>query len=109
MVRQSDWYIVGYLLNDILPQGAMVAMLKVYLDHGAKKEAYGVMSVGAALFRSFCYDQFLHVWEPFLKAWNAKAFQATDFYPGAEDFKRKTKERKQLFEQDSRRLPELIA
>lgn len=87
MDRQTD--IVGYLLNDILPAGrGYIAMLKAYLDRGARTEAGRVMCVGAALFESFHYDRFLHEWQPILTEWGATAFHATDFYPGGGEFKR---------------------
>src|SRR6187455_1196622 len=94
--------------------GAIV-MLKVYLDRGAKSGKRGVMSIAGAMFWPFFYEQFLHVWQPFLDGWGASTFHATDFYPGAREFWRKrpdgTKdpERTALFERDSYRLPSLIA
>jgi len=89
-------------------------MIKVYLDRAARSDAHGVIAIAGAMFWPFFYDQFLHLWEPFLRDWNAKAFHATDFYPGAGEFWRKhpdgnaDRERTALFERDSRRLPELI-
>jgi hypothetical protein len=79
-------------------------MLKVYLDRAARSDAHGVIAIAGAMFWPFFYDQFLHLWEPFLRDWNAKAFHATDFYPGAGEFWRKRpdgkadRERTALFE-----------
>jgi hypothetical protein len=102
---------VSFVLNDTVPSGrGGVLMLKVYLDRGSRTDAQGVMSVAGALFWPFFYEQFLHVWRPFLDGWNADAFHATDFYPGGGKFKRHTPERKALFNRDSQRLgAELIA
>ena len=59
--------LVSVVLNDILPCGhGGVLMLKFYLDRGARKDADGVMSIAGALFQPFFYDQFLHMWQPFL-------------------------------------------
>src|SRR5262245_43417020 len=102
-------------LNDVLASGrGSILMLKVYLDRAARKDGYGTVAIAGALFWPFSYDQFLHVWEPFLKEWEASAFHATDFYPGARDFRRKRPdgtpdpERMSWFERDTRRIPGLI-
>lgn len=89
-------------------------MLKVYLDRGARaigkpKDGRAVVSVAAAAFWSFHYDQFLHVWTPFLQRWGASAFHATDFYAGYAEFRRDTDVAKALFDEDCRRLPDLVA
>jgi hypothetical protein len=79
--RNAD--IVRSGVNDILPHGCgVVAMLKLYMDRGSRKEAGRVMCVAAALFEPFHYERFLHEWQPFLDEWGAAAFHATDFYPG---------------------------
>jgi hypothetical protein len=106
--------IVEYVLNDILPHGWVVAMLKVYLDRGAREQAGRVMCVAAALFQPFDYDRFLHEWQPFLDGWGATVFHATDFYPGGGEFRRKRPdgttdpEKMERYEHDSKRIPEII-
>ncbi len=110
MVRQSD--IVGFLLSDILPNGGYLAMLKAYLDRGAKDD--GVMSFAVAVFEPFFYELFLHEWQPIVDEWGAPYFHATDFYPGAGDyFWRKRNgtvdvERKARFDKHSRDIPAII-
>jgi len=98
------------ILDDVLPSGqGLLAMLKVYLDLGEKKASDdGVMSVGAAMFKPTPYKQFLRPWNRMLDAWGASAFHATDFYSGAQEFKRDTPERKTLFAEHSRRVPGMI-
>jgi hypothetical protein len=44
-----------------------------------------------------------------LKAWGASAFHATDFYPGAQEFIRDTPERQHLYDEDCKRIPNMIA
>jgi hypothetical protein len=89
-------------------------MLKVYLDRGARLEAGRVMCVAAALFQPFDYDRFLQLWQSLLDDWGATAFHATDFYPGAREFKRKRADgsfdpqRVAQFERDSRRIIEIV-
>ena len=103
-------------LNDILPGGrGYVAMLKAYLDRGARIEAGRVMCVAGALFESFHYDRFLHEWQPILTEWGASAFHATDFYNGAVEFKRKLGDEKvdvphlmARYERHSREIPAII-
>lgn len=89
--RQTD--IVCHLLNDVLPDGGYLAMLKVYMDLGAKRQSGRIMCATAALFEPWYYDAFLHEWQSILDGWNATAFHATDFYPGGKgktgDFRRK--------------------
>jgi hypothetical protein len=84
-------------------------MLKVYLDLGAKRDLIdGVMCVAAVVFKPTPYKQFIRPWNRMLKAWNASAFHATDFYNGAGEFKRDTSNRRALFEEDARRIPKMI-
>jgi hypothetical protein len=84
-------------------------MLKSYLDLGAKTNANdGVMCVASVVFKPTPYKQFVRPWNRMLKAWDAEAFHATDFYTGTKEFKRNTPERQQLFAEDSRRIPKLI-
>lgn len=66
------------------------------------------MSVGSVIFKPVKYKQFKRQWEPFVDAWGARAFHATDFYNGAEEFKRDTPERKAMFDRDSKRIPVII-
>jgi hypothetical protein len=85
-------------------------MLKVYLDRAAKKDRNDeVMCVASVIFKPVAYKQLVRPWNRMLKAWNASAFHATDFYPGGGEFKRNTPARQALFEEDSRRIPQLIA
>ena len=107
--------IVGLLLNDILPRdGGSVAMLKAYLDRGAKDGAGRVVTMAGAVFWPYFYDQFLHEWQPFLDGWQAKAFHATDFYSGAPPFDWKRPdgtvdpERRARHLSDSKRIPDMI-
>jgi len=87
-------------------------MLKVFLDKGEKPDLIRndgdkVLSVAAVVFRPNPYKQFVRPWNRMLKAWDASAFHATDFYPGAEEFERKESGRESLFKKDSLRLPSL--
>lgn len=88
--------------------------LKTYLDMGAKPEAGGIISVAASVFKPTPYKQFCREWNAFLKGWDATAFHATDFYPGAREFWRKRpdgtvdNERLEMFDRDSKRIPRLI-
>ena len=85
-------------------------MLKSYLDLGEKGDATdGVMCVASVTFKPIPYKQFVRPWNRMLKAWGASAFHATDFYPGGQEFIRDTPERKHLFEEDSKRIPRMIA
>ena len=43
-----------------------------------------------------------------LRAWDASAFHATDFYNGAEEFERKSPRKKALFEEDGKRIPKMV-
>lgn len=99
------------LLGDVLPsQNGLIAMLRAYMDRAAKRDAYDeVMCVACVIFKPTAYKQFVRPWNRMLKAWGAKEFHATDFYPGAGEFKRDTPARQALFEEDSRRIPQMIA
>jgi hypothetical protein len=98
------------LLEDVLPScGGLLVMLKAYLDLGAKQDSHdGVMCVASVIFKPTKYKQFLRPWNRMLKRWSATAFHATDFYPGAQEFKRNTPERNQWFKEDSESIPQLI-
>jgi hypothetical protein len=100
------------LLDDVCPNGKddLLVMLKVYLDLGRKVDSTdGVVSVASVIFKPTPYKQFVRPWKRMLKPWNAKAFHATDFYPGGGEFKRDTPERLALFNQDSMRIPGMIS
>lgn len=85
-------------------------MLKAYLDRGAKHDSKdAVMCVVCVMFKPTAYKQFVRSWDRMLKAWDAEAFHATDFYPGGGEFKRDTPKRRLLYEDDSRRIPQIIA
>ena len=98
------------LFEDIFPSGkGLLVMLKVYLDRGKKTDASdSIVCVAATVFKPTPYKQFVRPWNRMLKAWGAKAFHATDFYPGGGEFKRKTPERQRLYEEDSKRIPVMI-
>ena len=84
-------------------------MLKVYLDRGAKSDADdGVISVAATVFKPLGYKRFIRPWNRMLRGWGASAFHATDFYPGAQEFKRDTSSKKERFERDFKLIPKLI-
>lgn len=84
-------------------------MLKAYIDFGEKIDrSDGISSVACVIFKPPAYKQFIRPWNRILKRWKADAFHATDFYPGAQQFKRDTEARKQMFEDDSKQIPKLI-
>jgi hypothetical protein len=84
-------------------------MLKAYLDLGTKRDQNdGIMTVASVIFKPTKYKQFIRPWNRMLAGWSASAFHATDFYPGAQEFKRDTQALKDLFAEDSRRIPEMI-
>lgn len=84
-------------------------MLKVYLDRGQKTDSTdSVISVASVIFKPTPYKQFVRPWNRMLREWEASAFHATDFYPGAEEFKRDTPKRQALFEKHSRLLPGMV-
>jgi hypothetical protein len=85
-------------------------MLKVYLDRAAKRDAQDeVMCVAAVVFKPAAYKKFVRPWNRMLKAWGAGAFHAKEFYPGSGVFKRDTPEKQLRYEEDSKRIPEMIA
>jgi len=102
------------LLCDLLPGGTgLLVMLKVFLDKGEKRDLLRndgdqVLSVAAVVFKPNPYKQFVRPWNRMLKAWNASAFRATDFYNGAEEFERKESGRESLFRNDCPRIPAMI-
>jgi hypothetical protein len=107
--------VVENVLDDVLPHGGVVAMLKAYFDKGAKKEADGIMAIGAALFKPTPYKRFCREWNKFLAWWDAPAFHATDFYTGGGDYFYRANEnqsiipeRKARFDSDSKRIPSII-
>jgi hypothetical protein len=100
-----------FLLDDVVQScGGLFAMLKGYFDLGEKgDQSDGVMCVACVIFKPARYKQFIRPWNRMLKAWGASAFHATDFYIGAGEFTRGTPARQQLFEEDSKRIPGMIA
>ena len=84
----------------------------VFTDLGLKKDAKigdRMICVSVVIFKQVRYKQFVRPWERMLKAWNATAFHATDFYNGAGEFKRKgDAKREALFADDSKRIPTMI-
>jgi hypothetical protein len=90
-------------------RGAL-AMIKVYLDRGEKTVTDdGVMCVATVIFRPFPYKRFARPWSRMVRAWGANAFHATDFYNGAEEFKRATPAKQKRFQEDSRQIPRMIS
>ena len=84
-------------------------MLKAYLDRGVKASSTDEVScVVCTVFKETPYKQFTRPWNRMLKRWDAKAFHATDFYPGGGDFKRDTPEKKRWFDEDSKTIPVLV-
>src|SRR5882762_8934586 len=84
-------------------------MLRVYLDRGAKSDADdGVVAVAATVFKPLGYKRFVRPWNRMLRGWEASAFHATDFYNGAEEFKRNTPRRRERFDRDSKVIPTLV-
>ena len=87
----------------------LVVMLRAFLDLGEKRDsADAVMCVASVIFKPTRYKQFVRAWKRMLKRWGASAFHATDFYSGAKEFVRDSPGRKQLFDEDSRKIPKLI-
>jgi hypothetical protein len=85
-------------------------MLKVYMDRAAKRDAKDeVMCVACVMFKPTAYKQFVRPWNRMLKAWGADAFHAKEFYPGSGVFKRDTPPKRLRYDEDSRRIPEMIA
>lgn len=92
------------------PPDGLIAMLKVYMDLAAKRDATDeVMCVASVIFKPTAYKQFVRPWNRMLKAWGADAFHAKEFYPGGGVFKRDTPEKKILYDEDSRTIPAMIA
>jgi hypothetical protein len=98
-------------LGDALPLGdGLIAMFKAYMDRAAKRGSKDeVMCVACAIFKPVAYGQFVRDWNRILKAWGAKQFHAKEFFPGTGEFERDTPERRQLFEDHSRRIPQIIS
>lgn len=94
----------------MLPDGkGFLVMLKVFLDRGFKVDATdGVVAVAATVFKPLGYKRFVRPWNRMLRGWGASAFHATDFYPGAQEFKRETLSRQGRFDRDSKLIPSLI-
>lgn len=84
-------------------------MLKVYLDRGAKSNhQHDIVSVGCVIFKEQPYKQFVRPWNRMLKQWQANVFHATDFYNGANEFKRDNAHQQRLFAEHSRIIPHMI-
>jgi hypothetical protein len=84
-------------------------IMLVFLDLGDKRDVEDrTVCVAAAIFKPKRYRHFVQSWNKFLRNWDATAFHAADFYPGAGEFERLTDTKKALFENDARRLPALI-
>ncbi len=66
------------------------------------------MCVVCTVFKESQYKQFVRPWSRILKRWGAKAFHATDFYNGADEFKRKTPQRQKWFSDDSKVIPNIV-
>jgi hypothetical protein len=69
-----------------------------------------IVTVGATVWRRNVYPLFLERWNAMLREWPARAFHATDFYSGYEEFWRGTKERHAperdaLFARHTREIP----
>jgi len=99
------------LLEDALPLGdGLIAMLKAYMDRGAKRGSKDeVMCVACVIFKPVAYKQFVRDWNRILAAWGADEFHAKEFFPGSGQFKRDTPQRQELYLEHSRRIPEIIA
>jgi len=100
---------VSEFFNDVVPEGCLVTMLRVFMDLGHKKDKTDeVMNVASVIFQKDDYKLFRRPWEKMLFEWKASAFHATDFYPGGGEFKRDTPQRKELFERHSKQIPLII-
>ena len=99
------------LLVDVLPsQRGLLVMLKAYLDRAAKRDATDeVMCVACVIFKPVAYKQFVRPWNRMLAKWGASEFHAKEFYPGYGAFSRDTPEKQARYEEDSRKIPEMIA
>jgi hypothetical protein len=81
----------------------------VYMDRGQKADANDeILTVASVIYRREQYKRFRREWNAMLKPWGAAGFHATDFYPGAGEFKRDTPERRELFQNDSKRIPVMV-
>jgi hypothetical protein len=101
-------------VGSVLPDDLLLVMLKVYLDRGEKHDEKSgdgdrIMCAVATVFKPVPYKQFVRPSNRMLRAWGASEFHATDFYPGAKEFERKISGKQQLFQDDCRRIPTLIA
>jgi len=98
------------LLIDVLPNGkGFLVMLKVYVDRGSKADATdGVVAVAATIFKPLGYKRFVRAWNRMLRGWGASSFHATDFYCGAQEFKRDTPAKQRRFDQDTKLVPRMI-
>jgi len=101
--------VLTLLLDDVIPSRGLIVTMKVYMDRGAREDSPdGVMCVAATVFKPTPYKQFVRHWNRMLRGWHASAFHATDFYPGAGAFKRRTDQAKERYERDSKAIPSLI-
>jgi hypothetical protein len=107
---ELEWVGWASPLEDVMPRrNGLIVMLKVYLDLGTKRDQNdGIMTLASVIFKPTKYKQFIRPWNRMLADWKASAFHATDFYSGAQEFKRDSQVRKELFEEDSKRIPEMI-
>jgi hypothetical protein len=78
------------------------------IDLRKAKSKEQIMCVSAVVFKPTKYTQFSRVWNKLFNRWGASAFHATDFYGGADEFRRNSPERASLHTEDSKRIPELI-
>src|SRR4029077_7103222 len=98
------------ILDDLLPSRGprLVAMLKAFLDRGARPDAEGVMCVAACLFKPSKYKQFVRRWERMLDdiiPGGAPFFHATDFFPGGGIYKPVPKQKREAI---AAILPDLL-
>jgi hypothetical protein len=96
--RPSETDILAFLDDMIPDRKALLVMLRVYLDRGAKSDAEdGVVAVAATVFKPLGYKRFERPWNRMLRWWKAPYFHATDFYNGAGWFERDTPSKKERF------------
>ena len=98
------------LLDDLCPADrGLVVMLRVYLDAGIKRHGGDrLLCVGATVFEPARYREFTKEWNEFLEGWHAPAFHATDFYNGADVFRRDNAQAKARFLLDVIDVPRMI-
>jgi hypothetical protein len=110
LYREKSEHDILPLLDDMLPDGkGWLVMLKVFLDRGAKSDADdSVVAVAATVFKPLGYKRFVRPWNRILRGWGASAFHATDFYPGAQEFRRDTPAKQERHNRDSKTIPKLI-